>query len=437
MAALDSQKKFDALIVSVFGRGHWLANHLLDQGWRVALVDLTAQMGDWQPDDYDGPFGLCETERISPSQKKEWLQSGDSNLSTHYSLLLREGPLEGGQEVASPLQKSVPEFARAYVREFNESRKPYAAAVVARHPFSQTWFAQLSHQLASAVYEENHRAFKVGHGLPFFAPYILRELSSGSHESALRTCEKKGVQVFRGTQINALKFASQLGSESFRSAIVDGQEIEAGSAVWLLSSEETESLGVDLRKKLYKNKRAHALWCWLRFEVRLKQNSLSEVLPNSFSLVADLYQPWTHTNLVHFRRKKSEREKWNIWLRLPAQFRFDLKYLQKIKQQLEENLKERWPLCEPQVTELPLEAGQSAQRFKAPRFPVFLKEELKDLKIYQARNFFVSGVEKWLGLDPLSFLESQRDIVIKLENLKRLTDERALKRQEKMEQKQR
>ena len=39
----------DLLIISVFGRGHWLAAEMAEKGCSVHLLDISQTMGRWTP----------------------------------------------------------------------------------------------------------------------------------------------------------------------------------------------------------------------------------------------------------------------------------------------------------------------------------------------------------------------------------------------------
>src|ERR1043166_3049127 len=50
-------------IISIFGRGHWLATELAKAQVPVLLVDISDKMGNWEPEDAEGPFGYFEIEK--------------------------------------------------------------------------------------------------------------------------------------------------------------------------------------------------------------------------------------------------------------------------------------------------------------------------------------------------------------------------------------
>jgi len=60
------------VIVSTFGRGHWLAAALAQEGIKTTLVDVSSKLGVWPAEDLEGPFGFFRNERISESQMERF-----------------------------------------------------------------------------------------------------------------------------------------------------------------------------------------------------------------------------------------------------------------------------------------------------------------------------------------------------------------------------
>ena len=52
------------VLVSAFGRGHWLAANLVAEGIPVDLIDVTERMGVWPVEDTEGPFGFFKNEKV-------------------------------------------------------------------------------------------------------------------------------------------------------------------------------------------------------------------------------------------------------------------------------------------------------------------------------------------------------------------------------------
>ncbi|MEN0057436.1 MAG: hypothetical protein AAGB31_01270, partial [Bdellovibrio sp.] len=83
------------ILISAFGRGHWLAAALAQEGIKTTLVDVSSKLGVWPAEDIEGPFGFFRNERISESQL-ERLYADDpyDEVPNGFSLWLKKGPLE-------------------------------------------------------------------------------------------------------------------------------------------------------------------------------------------------------------------------------------------------------------------------------------------------------------------------------------------------------
>ncbi len=110
----------DAVIVSAYGRGNWLASELASRGWQVTLVDVTESLGPWAPEDAEGPFGLVEASDLLPSQKTRLLEEGEMlTADSGFTIWLKEGPIECRSELSSHnlANYEFPKSVESYLRK--------------------------------------------------------------------------------------------------------------------------------------------------------------------------------------------------------------------------------------------------------------------------------------------------------------------------------
>ena len=82
-------------IVSIFGRGHWLATELARKGIPVSLIDVSDSMGNWPAEDWEGPFGFFKNEKLLASQLERLIEDQEVQENAQgFSIWLESGPLE-------------------------------------------------------------------------------------------------------------------------------------------------------------------------------------------------------------------------------------------------------------------------------------------------------------------------------------------------------
>ena len=111
---------YDLVVISAFGRGHWLALEFASRGWRVLLQDVTASLGDFDHRDVEGPFGLLEAADLHPSQRARLVDEGEFvQVPGGFTLWLPEGPLEFRSELTPFLLRAreIPHEVESYLRQ--------------------------------------------------------------------------------------------------------------------------------------------------------------------------------------------------------------------------------------------------------------------------------------------------------------------------------
>ena len=91
---MQAQSLGDVIIVSIFGRGDWLASEMSRAGFQVQLVDVSPSMGRWAPEDWEGPFGFFHSADLNETQVAQ-LFEGESvvKIPSGFCLWTDEGPL--------------------------------------------------------------------------------------------------------------------------------------------------------------------------------------------------------------------------------------------------------------------------------------------------------------------------------------------------------
>lgn len=198
-------------IVSIFGRGHWLAAELAQAQIPVTLLDVSEQMGEWSVEDTEGPFGFfdlsgLERERLTVDQPVIQTENG-------LTLWLASGPVElsGPTSQYRLSQLGLAPAVLDYIQ--NGPRDPKNSALRGLS-FRETWLAHLAHALSSPIDTLSPEAMREGMRRNLFAPFFIRQVTPDGHEKSLRWCESQGVKVLRQVEIKDLGFSEKqkLGS---------------------------------------------------------------------------------------------------------------------------------------------------------------------------------------------------------------------------------
>lgn len=348
----------DLVIVSAYGRGHWLAGELARQKWSVHLLDATAALGGWGPEDWEGPWGLFDLPELSPSQRSRLLDEDVAiSVPSGFTLWPPQGPLELGGELATFHSRAfgVHEDVRTYLRATGDaetslervfepvptqsseedleaeardsvSRRLRSSASlwldsltagvrrapplkgrershrkVSQLPFEEAWLAHFAHALAGNRYVENRDAIFAGAPLPLRAPYGVRHVTMQSFEAGLARLEAAGVRVTRNASVNDVRIHN--GMVDAFEMVAQRRGVESGRAfLWMLSSHETEFLSESVARAIYPDGALRPAWAWTRFRIRVNDNSAARALPLGFAMVENIFLPWTHSNLSMIKR---------------------------------------------------------------------------------------------------------------------------------------
>ena len=403
-------KKRDILILSAFGRGHWLAS-VLSQSLKlkVTLVDVSKHLGHWGPEDWEGPFGLFRTSQLKNTQL-ERLDEEDYSESVDqgFTVWLKKGPIELKSSLTSYLLENwnVSQNTQKYLKSYEHlsfEQKRDSSSHLLKMGFKRIWLAHFAHHVASTSYSSNTMGLEFGDPLPLFSPYYVRRVSRRGYEKSLKWCESMGVEVFRSARLKDIQ-GSRQKCESIE--IEDGRSrlLISKKFIWMLSSEETSFLNPSFAQFFYLRNAIRPTWAWVRFRIRLSQKRrFFEALPLKFIVIEELNLPWTHSNLG-FVEKTVREQDFDVWLRIPCEQRFQKAYLENVAHSFLEILKKRLIGSGIEILNMPQDHLYDYSQLGPPRHPVYEVSDLKRLRRYLSRrwktkNVDFDGPEYWSRLD--------------------------------------
>ena len=417
----------DLVVVSAFGRGDWLANEFATRGWRVSLLDATAQLGSFDERDIEGPFGLLEGADLYPSQRARLVDEGEfAPVASGFTLWLPEGPLELRSELTPFLLRAreIPYDVEAYLRqpdhETKESERERRA--LKRLQYSRSWLAQFAHSIASASHHENYIALEADSVAPLFTQYGLRQLTAAGTAKGAQTSQSLGVQVKSRVELQEFAFDGKYAvTIKYRDHQNKERAETARAFVWCLTFEETKFISDALVRSLFPQNWPEAPWAWQRISFDVTSGAevagqpstdvLSQI-PLAAAVFEDVDLAWTRANLILLRRREGE-SRIDAWVKVPTWMRREHEAFDQVRTEVRENLSRKL-------------AGASLREISSGPtpliWPIWSQEEFTDLRgklaPKKSPNVFYDSPGVWTSLDWMGRFRHENEIVTKLEKLK-------------------
>ncbi len=403
-------------IVSVFGRGHWQAAALAQAKIPVTLIEVSSQMGDWSPEDCEGPFGFFEFQDL------QWQRlQADEEIQTvagGCTLWLKSGPVEmRGPTTAYRLQQlQVPDSVSQYIQNPLGSK---AIDILKGLSFRETWLAHWAHGFSSAVDTLSVEAGREMFKRNLFLPFHVRQSTSQGLEKSLRWCESLGVKVIREAGIVDLGFNEKKSLGSLEIQRDKTGLFRAEQFVFCLTAEESAMLGVKVQTSLFGSQVKEPEWAWVRYEFEFQgeeegARASRDQISAHCVVIEDPMLPWSHENMMIMQRRKAA-DQFDIWIKIPNSQRFHSQYLQERAEKMKAFLEERMPDNRAVLLKLPREAGSTFQKLGPTRNPVFSRALRQWRKNFQEGNVSFDSPEFWKSLSWEGQYEHQQKI---FQNLK-------------------
>lgn len=429
---MSTQK--DVVIVSAFGRGQWLASELSRQhNLNVSLVDVSEQLGRWSAEDWEGPFGLLQTEELTQTQLGRLSHEDYSDRNSQgLTLWLKNGPIDFMGPITQVwLDTDGPlHFLKDYLVAWEIHRGKGSVKNLTRQtvlePFKKSWMVHLAHQLAATTFADNAHAVLSGSPLPMFSPHHTRRSTRKGYSKSLEWCASKGVDVLSRAQVMDL----ELEGRSLRSLEMQSEErsgaLRGDQWVWMLNSEETRFILGDKSLNLFPKGPLEPQWAWLRYRFNVDLSAYEAAIPGHFVMIRDNHLPWTHDNLL-VAVSVVTGGGYDVWSRFPYHQRFQRSSLDQYARELEAVLKDRFPDFEVSLAGYPQEYEYEYDQLGPCVHPVYDKQALGRLQKKKYSNVQYGGPEAWDRLDWTGRFQHDAGLIPQL-----MTQYNALKKKEKV-----
>ena len=414
-----SQDKAKVIILSAFGRGHWLATELILLGLEVTLVDVTDSMGLWAPEDWEGPHGYFKTDKLLESQKVSLSEEDtEEEIPQGFSVWLKTGPFDmrSSQSEHALRQREVDPVVQDYLLRYLDLKpreRLEAVKKIAEIPFAKSWLAHMAHALGSTQDAESTEAIHFGQPLPIFSPYFIRRASRRGLSQSLERLQDLGIRVLRKVKLKDLSHMNQ----SLLNIEISSEEwsgvIAADQFVWMLSSQETSALSNRALEVLYSGKTSSPVWCWSRYTFELDHDYAYQTMPTQFLFVSDLALWWSGSN-VQLVQKSQTKNRFDVWLKVPSAHRFQKNYMEELAQQVKSVWESRVPNANFKLIDYPQEYRYSESELGPSRHPVFDSQDLKKIKRKSFKNIHYDGPELWESYDRTERFSASGNILTRL-----------------------
>lgn len=419
----DQMKNFDLVVVSAFGRGHWLALEFASRGWRTALLDVTPSLGEFDERDVEGPFGLLEASELHPSQRARLVDEGEfAQVAGGFTLWLPEGPLEFRSELTPFLLRArdIPHEVEAYLRQpsFESKEALGERRSLRKLQYAHSWLAQFAHSFSSAAHYENYVALDSDAVAPLFTPYGLRQLTPAGVAKGFQVLQTAGVTVQQNARLRSLSFE---GKSAVSLETEDGVVRQGRAFVWCLSYEETKTISDSLLRALFPANWPEAPWAWQRLSFSVSDPAFLPMLPLSCVVIQDADLAWTRANMIVLRRREGE-ARFDAWVKIPTWMRREKPAYEQVQNEVRTTLEKRFP-------------GVHLEEIEQERtpllWPIWSGDEFDVVQGAAAPrrgpNVFFDSPGVWTSLDWMGRFRHENTIAARLEKLKTQWDAAARK----------
>ncbi|MCE3010222.1 MAG: hypothetical protein LW875_06395 [Proteobacteria bacterium] len=403
------EKKSEICIVSVFGRGHWLAAQLQNAGISTVLIELSEQMGNWSPEDWEGPFGGFPTEVLGALWTQR-MNEDDELVQLPHGLVfwLPEGPYE---------MRSMSESSRMTVAQKEKLQK-------LDQFYGRTFWNW-----------RDLENFRVSSDLRVQATFAVKQATRRGITRNVEWLKSLGVHVVEKAQLMDLSSMAGKTMEALEVKVERPSLLEAHQFVWCLTSEESGMLSTQVQQKLFGKKVLESTWSWMRFRYSLSDSGTRSSLPLHFVSVQDPDLALSHENALIVQRTASQ-DLWDVWMLLPSEQRFNKQYLTEKAVLAKKVLSEKLPQTTVELVNYPQEYEYTYNQIGPARYPVYQGVSLSLGRIEHGwSNCFFDSPETWSSYTWEGRAPTQLAILQKIESWWKRKEEVRKKKEAKLQAK--
>lgn len=393
-------------VVSLYGRGHYIASLLSQKGYSVNLFnfqDLQASH-DLNIESLMGPFDFFEdtTDTLQEAFLNSFIRF--QKTSSGFTLWPPSGPIDFQSFIKHYALDNYGLSAEnieylSNVNLLSSNEKNHLRKNLNRMSHSENWLSKLAHQLPSSTFQlQAYNLEKVTTKvLPFFNKKKIAQSAHNTLQNSLDWCKANKVNVINiDDSLSFVQKKNSIQNISYTNTETKQKEsIPAAQLVWTLDSQETKNFCPKAFPLLYK-KVLTPLWQWKKITIHLDEKYIPNFSNQSFLIINNKKLSFSGDNLG-IVKKTALSNCWNLWLCLP-QSQISEKI---IKNAIPYFFKERIPQLKIKKIDIP-------KHSPSPLFPVF--ETCNNTHKKTISNFHFCNFEVCSNLDWPSFLNFQKNI---------------------------
>lgn len=389
------------LVVSVFGRGAWMASELKKINADVTFCDFSSRMGLWPKEDSIGPFGIFKNDKVSKSYlDRIYVEDPFRAQSQGLTVWLNDGPVEFKGPMTS------------YHHQKRELK----------------WLPQLEDFFSKTTISFFDQAVKKNffRSQDLFSNFEIPSYNRAGLDRLMGWLKDSGLEVQTKTELVDISVVGKkIKGVEFQGEDLQGFH-EFDSVIWNLSSEETHFLFPKFQRQIFQ-KQNESEWSWLRYRFQLSDAQELSVLPEYFLMIADELAPWTHDNFCIVIRTASQ-DSFDFWILTPTVQRFNKASIEKWGKNIIEKITKRIDRVHVQIQSYPQEYYYGYEQLGPPRTPVFGEgSQLKSNLV----SFYESHPETWTHYQMESRFQEQAGIISQIQKVWNLEIEKELKKRKK------
>lgn len=393
-------------IVSLYGKGHYIASLLSQEGYSVILLNLQDLQFDQHLniENLVGPFDFFED--TTDSLQEAFLNSfiHFQNTSSGFTLWPPSGPIDFQSFIKHYALDSYGLNAEnieylSNVSLLSSTEKNHLRKSLNQLPHSENWLSKLAHQLPGSTFQlQTYDLEKATtKALPLFNKKKIAQAAHNTLQNSLDWCTANSVNVINiDKTLSFIQKKNNIQNINYTNTETKQKEnVSSDQLVWTLNSQETKNLCPDIFPLLYK-KILTPLWQWQKITLHLDEEYIPHFSNQSFLIINNKTLPFSGDNLG-IVKKTALPNIWNLWLCLPQQQPSE----EVIKNAIPYFFKERIPQLKIKKIDIP-------KNNPTPLFPVF--DTLDNPHTKTITNLHFCNFETCSNLDWPSFLNFQKNI---------------------------